>query len=158
VRQELGINAEILLFHSSNLRPVKRIDHLLEVLARVKTKRAFKLLVLAGESFQPFEAEVRRLGLGDHLIIRTKVSEIEDYLQAADLGVFTSEVESFGLSILECMYFGVPCVAPRVGGIPEVIDSGRSGILIPFGDLDAYANTVQSLVDNDEQRTALGEA
>ena len=64
---------------------------------------------------------MRRLGLADRVIVREKVNDIEDYLQAADLGLFTSETESFCLSILEAMCFGCPSVAPRVGGIPEVV-------------------------------------
>src|SRR5689334_20299414 len=73
VRAELGMGDETLLIHSSNLRPIKRIDLLLESIARVRPRHSFKLLILAGESFVPFEPDVRRLGLEDCVIVREKV-------------------------------------------------------------------------------------
>src|SRR5262249_7925347 len=99
VRQELGLGEEVLVVHSSNLRPGKRIDLLLETVARVRSRVAFKLLILAGESFAPFADHVRRLGLGDRVIVREKVNDVEDYLQVGDIGLYTSEMESFCLSI-----------------------------------------------------------
>ena len=117
VRRELGIaDNEVMILHSSNVRPVKRIDLLLETVARVHPREVFKLVVLAGGDFAPYAGDVRRLGLADRVIVREKVNEIEDYLQAADLGLFTSETESFCLSILEAMFFGCPSVARRAGG------------------------------------------
>jgi L-malate glycosyltransferase len=158
VRRELGLNDEVLLFHSSNLRSVKRIDLLLEAVARIRSWRAFKLLILAGEDFTPFENEVRRLDLANCVIVRNKVTEIEEYLQAADLGVFTSEMESFGLSILEGMCFGCPSVAMRVGGVAEVIDDNVTGRLTPFGDVDAFAQAVEVLIDDHDRRITFGHA
>ena len=158
VRQELGLRDEVLLLHSSNLRPVKRIDLLLETVARIRPQEAFKLVILAGDSFAPFEGEVKRLGLQDRVIVRDKVIDIEDYLQAADLGLFTSESESFCLSILEAMCFGCPSVSTRVGGIPEVVEDGVSGVLVPFGDPDALAGAVTELIGNPGRRAALGSA
>src|SRR5262249_57981686 len=73
VREELGLGGEVLLVHSSNLRPGKRIDLLLETIARVRARTAWKLLVLAGEPFAPFAEHVRRLGLADRLIVRAKI-------------------------------------------------------------------------------------
>jgi N-acetyl-alpha-D-glucosaminyl L-malate synthase BshA len=158
VRQELELRDEVLLFHSSNLRPLKRIDLLLETAARIQPREAFKLLVLAGANFAPFMSEVRRLGLEDRVIVREKVNDIEDYLQVADVGLFTSESESFCLSILEAMCFGCPSVASRVGGIPEVIEDNVTGLLAPFGDVDAYAGAVTDLIRDPARRKALGNA
>ena len=56
--------------------------------------------------------------------------------------LFTSEAESFCLAILEAMFFGCPSVAMAVGGIPEVVVSGRTGLLVPYEDLDAMARAV----------------
>jgi N-acetyl-alpha-D-glucosaminyl L-malate synthase BshA len=158
VRRELGLRDEILLFHSSNLRPVKRIDLLLETLARIRPRESFKLLILAGDSFSPFVSEMQRLGLQRQVIVREKVTDVEDYLQAADLGLFTSETESFCLGILEGMCFGCPSVSTGVGGIPEVIENGVSGQLSPPGDADALARAVEDLIQNQGLREKMAQA
>jgi N-acetyl-alpha-D-glucosaminyl L-malate synthase BshA len=158
VRRELGLGDEVVVLHSSNLRPGKRIDLLLETVARVHPRNAFRLLILAGEPFAPFAEQVRRLGLTDRLIVREKVTDIEDYLQVADVGLFTSETESFCLSILEAMCFGCPSVSTRVGGIPEVVEDNQSGLLVPFGDVAALAGALEGLIDDKTRRSALGRA
>jgi len=155
----LGItHVDVMLLHSSNLRPVKRIDLLLETVARLRPGRAFKLVILAGDSFAPFAADVRRLGLEDRVIVRERVTDTEDYLQAADVGLVTSESESFCLSILEAMCFGCPSVATAVGGIPEVVEDGKTGLLVPFGNPDVLARAVEQLIDNPSRRAAMGAA
>ena len=157
VRRELGVaDNEVMILHSSNLRPVKRIDLLLETLARVRPREAFKLVVLAGGSFEPYLKDVQRLGLKDRVLVREKVNEIEDYLQAADLGFFTSETESFCLSILEAMYFGCPSVARRAGGIPEVVEDDVSGILVPSDNPDELARAIERLIQEPKRRKEMG--
>jgi N-acetyl-alpha-D-glucosaminyl L-malate synthase BshA len=156
VRRELGLQNELVVLHSSNLRPLKRIDLLLETVARIRPREAFKLVILAGGSFAPFTEQVRRLGLEDRVIVRENVNDIEDYLQVADVGLFTSESESFCLSILEAMSFGCPSVSTRVGGIPEVIQDDISGILVPMGDVEALAGAVTDLIRDPARRVVLG--
>jgi len=158
VRRELGVGSEVLIVHSSNLRPGKRIDLLLETVSRVHPREAFKLLVLAGEPFAPYTERVRQLGLVDRLVVREKVTDIEEYLQVADVGLFTSDTESFCLSILEAMCFGCPSVSTRVGGIPEVVEDTVSGVLVPAGDARALAGAMESLIQDPSRRRSLGEA
>jgi len=157
VRRELGLGSEALVLHLSNLRPLKRIDLLLETAARIRPRESFKLVILAGSAFAPFSDTVRRLGLEDRVIVREKVLDIEDYLQAADLGLYTSEVESFCLSILEGMCFGCPSVATRVGGIPEVVDDGTTGLLVPFGDVGGLARAAERLIQDPASRAVMGQ-
>ena len=158
VRRELGLKDEALIFHSSNLRSLKRIDLLLETVARIQPRESFKLLVLAGSSFAPFAGDVRRLGLEDRVIVRENVSDIEDYLQAADLGLFTSDTESFCLSILEAMCFACPSVARHVGGIPEVVADGATGLLVDSSNADTLARAVEGLIKDPAKRRVLGQA
>jgi N-acetyl-alpha-D-glucosaminyl L-malate synthase BshA len=158
IRRELGVGPEVLILHASNLRPLKRIDLLLETAARIRPPDAFKLLVLAGGDFSPFAPDVRRLGLEDRVIVRENVNDVEDYLQAADLGLFTSESESFCLSILEAMSFACPSIARPVGGIPEVVADNVTGILVPVGEAGPLARAVESLIRDPARRTALGRA
>jgi N-acetyl-alpha-D-glucosaminyl L-malate synthase BshA len=158
VRRELSLGNELVVVHSSNLRPGKRVDLLLEIVARVRPRRAFKLLILAGEPFAPFAGDVRRLGLADRVIVREKVHAIEEYLQVADVGLYTSDAESFCLSILEAMCFGCPSVSTRVGGIPELVEDNESGVLVPAGDVAALAKALEALIDDETQRHTLGRA
>ena len=159
VRSKLGLREDqLLILHSSNLRPLKRIDLLLETFARVRPADSVKLLVLAGGSFAPFIEHVRRLGLDNRVIVRENVNLIEDYLQAADLALVTSDSESFCLSILEAMCFACPSVATNVGGIPEVLEDGKTGLLAPAGDAQALARAVESLTRDPACRSAMGQA
>ena len=158
MRRELGLRDEVLLLHSSNLRPLKRIDLLLETVALIRPRESFKLVILAGGDFSPFDSDVGRLGLRERVIVRENVRDTEDYLQAADIGLFTSETESFCLSILEAMYFACPSVAPRVGGIPEVVQNQMTGLLLPFGDTEKMARSVENLIQDPMLRATLGHA
>ncbi len=132
VRAELGISPnDFLAVHVSNLRPLKRIDLLLRTLAAVRHSRPVRLLIVAGGSFAPYETLLDEIGVRDRVMVKEGAPEIEDYLFAADAGLYTSEHESFGLSILETMFYGKPIVAFAIGGIPEVVVDGESGFLHP---------------------------
>jgi N-acetyl-alpha-D-glucosaminyl L-malate synthase BshA len=158
VRRELGLGEEVLLFHSSNLRPMKRIDLLLETVAQIRPRESWKLVILAGGDFSPYREEVRRLGLEGRVMVRENVRQIEDYLQAADIGLFTSESESFCLSILEAMCFACPSIASQVGGIPEVIQDQITGLFVPFGDTEKMARAAEDLIRNPARRKTIGHA
>ena len=159
MRAELGLRAgEALLLHASNLRPLKRIDLLLEAVARVRPRESFRLVILAGGDFEPYAKQARRLGIADRIVVREQVFDIEDYLQAADAAVFTSESESFCLGILEAMCFACPAVSTAVGGVPEVIEDGVSGRLVPSGDVDAIARGIEALLHEPARRREMGRA
>lgn len=158
VRRVLGVGPEKLLVHLSNLRPIKRIELLLATVARLQPRSEFKLLILAGGDFAPFRSLVRELGLERHVIVRENVVGVEDYLQAADLGLFTSASESFCLSILEAMAVGCPSVSTRVGGIPEVAEDGVTSVLVDSADPAVLAEEVQRLIDDDARRERMGAA
>src|SRR6266852_3521360 len=155
VRRDFGVTDEFLVLHMSNLRPVKRIDLLLRTIAMSKTRECLRLLILAGGPFDPYEPLLDELGLRDIVIVRQNTAVVDEYLQAADAGLYTSEYESFGLSILETMFYGKPIVAFGVGGIPEVI--GDSCPVYPFGDAAATAAALDGLIESPDQVQELGE-
>lgn len=158
VREEIGVGELPLVVHVSNLRPVKRIDVLLETVARALAGRDFRLLVLAGGEFRPFAEQARRLGVLDRVMVRENVFDVEDYVGAADVGLFTSDSESFCLGILEAMFLGVPSVSTSVGGVPEVVAHGSTGLLAPAGDVEALARSLGALLDDADRRRAMGQA
>ncbi len=155
VRHNLDVNDKFLVLHMSNLRPVKRIDLLLRTIALSKNRARLRLLVLAGGPFEPYEPLLDELGIRDIVIVRQNMAVVDEYLEAADAGLYTSEYESFGLGILETVFHGKPVVAFRVGGIPEVL--GDSYPLYPFGDLTAAASALDALVQNPKLARELGE-
>jgi N-acetyl-alpha-D-glucosaminyl L-malate synthase BshA len=155
VRRDLGITDEFLVLHMSNLRPVKRIDLLLRTIAMSTTRERLRLLILAGGPFDPYEPLLDELRLRDRVVVRQNTAVVDEYLDAADAGLYTSEYESFGLGILETVFYGKPVVAFRVGGIPEVV--GDSCLLYPFGDLTAAAAALDALVESPNLARELGE-
>ena len=155
VRHNLDVNDKFLVLHMSNLRPVKRIDLLLRTIALSKNRARLRLLVLAGGPFEPYEPLLDELGIRDIVIVRQNMAVVDEYLEAADAGLYTSEYESFGLGILETVFHGKPVVAFRVGGIPEVL--GDSYPLYPFGDVSAAASALDALVQDPKLARELGE-
>ncbi len=155
VRRELGLTDEFLILHMSNMRPGKRIDLLLQTVAQMSTKDRIKLLILAGEPAAPFRAMMKNLGLVDRVLVREKEADVEEFILAADAGLYTSDYESFGLSILETLWFGKPVVAFDVGGIPEV--AGKVYPLYPFPDVAALAGAMDELVSSPARARDLGE-
>ena len=151
----MGITDEFLVLHMSSLRPVKRIDLLLRTIAMSKNRERVRLFILAGGPFDPYEPLLDELRLRDSVIVRQNTAVVDEYVRAADAGLYTSEYESFGLSILETMFYGKPVVAFRVGGIPEVI--GDSCPLYPFGDVTAAAAGLDTLVESPDLARELGE-
>lgn len=159
VREELGVGpGQKLVVHLSNLRPLKRVDVLLNALAQLRQPERAKVLILAGGSFTPYQGLVDQLGLGDMIEVRESVAVIEDYLQAADFGLFTSDSESFCLSVLEVANFGCPSVATAVGGIPEVVSDNTSALLVPAGNSEAVARAIERLLGDEALTKRLGEA
>src|SRR5947208_5700955 len=155
VRRDLGLTDEFLVLHLSNLRPVKRIDLLLRTVAKSKNRARLRLFILAGGPFDPYEPLLDELSLRKRVIVRQNTAVVDEYLAAADAGLYTSEYESFGLGILETVFYAKPVVAFRVGGIPEVI--GDSFPLYPFCDLTAAAAALDALIESPDLARELGE-
>jgi N-acetyl-alpha-D-glucosaminyl L-malate synthase BshA len=160
VRRALRVReSDFLLIHLSNLRPVKRVPDILHVVAELKKDpQHVKLLVLAGESFEPFRPLVNRLGIGDRVIVKENVLDIENYVHAADAGLYASEKESFGMGVLETMSFGKPVVATRVGGVAEIVQDKRTGFLARLGDVKSMAKAVRTLANDRELAERMGDA
>ena len=154
VRSDFGVTDEFLVLHMSSLRPVKRVDLLLRTIAASKNRRRLRLFILAGGPFDPYEPLLDELSLRDVVDLRQNTAAVDEYLQAADAGLYTSEYESFGLSILETMFYGKPVVAFGVGGIPEVI--GDSCPLYAFGDVVAAAAGLDALIESPNLAGQLG--
>ena len=131
---------EKLVIHISNLRPVKQIDAVVRVFARVREQVAARLLIV-GEGPESGRAEqlIDELGVTAHVELAGEAQDVVGLLSVSDLFLLPSLQESFGLSALEAMACGVPVVASDVGGLPEVIANGVTGFLHPPDDVAGMA-------------------
>lgn len=124
------------LVHVSNFRPVKRLLDVVRVFAGVRKELKSKLILVGdGPDSDAAQREVERLGVKRDVRFFGRVDDVADLLRSADLFLLPSETESFGLAALEAMACGVPVVASRAGGIPEVVVDGETGYLAPVGDV-----------------------
>jgi N-acetyl-alpha-D-glucosaminyl L-malate synthase BshA len=146
------------LFHNSNFRPLKRIDLVVRAFAEVRSAVPAAVLLLVGDGPERSRAETlcRELGVGDAACFLGKRHAIAEALAHADLFLLPSDSESFGLAALEAQACGVPVIASRVGGVPEVIADGESGILVPAGDASASARAAIALLSDEPRHRAMG--
>ena len=139
--------ADRIVMHMSNFRPVKRIDAVMGVFARIASRvRSRLLLVGDGPELGTAYRVGRELGIADLVDAVGAQEAIIPLLSAADVFLLPSAQESFGLAALEAMACDVPVVASNVGGLPEVIEHGRSGFLHALDDLDGMADNAVALL------------
>jgi N-acetyl-alpha-D-glucosaminyl L-malate synthase BshA len=140
------------LMHISNFRPVKQVTHVIQIFARVQREVPAVLVMIGdGPDREAAEAEAERLGLGRQVFFLGKLDTVADLLRAADLFVLPSASESFGLAALEAMACGVPVLASRVGGLPEVVVDGETGALVAPGDIEAMAARAVAILQDPDR-------
>ncbi|HVZ82470.1 MAG TPA: N-acetyl-alpha-D-glucosaminyl L-malate synthase BshA [Terracidiphilus sp.] len=146
-RRRFAKPGEAVLIHLSNFRPVKRVVDAVKVFARVNEQVPARL-VLVGDGPDRSAAEwlAHDLGIHDRIHFMGKQERVNELLPLADLMLMPSELESFGLAALEAMACKVPSVATSVGGVPELIDDGVSGLLFPVGAVEEMAEGAISLL------------
>lgn len=158
-RQRLAEPGEKILIHMSNFRPVKNIPHVIQAFARVHSKLPSRLVLIGDGPERPHaEEQARRLGVDDKVHFMGTQANVTDFLSVADLYLQASQHESFGLSSLEAMACGVPAVAYRVGGVPEVILDGLTGCLVPLDDADGLGAAALSILGDEAKLRAFSAA
>jgi N-acetyl-alpha-D-glucosaminyl L-malate synthase BshA len=136
-----------LVVHMSNFRPVKRVGVVLDVFDRIRREMPARLLLVGdGPELRPMCEKARALGIIEFVHPLGVQEEVVSLLSIGDVFLLPSTEESFGLSALEAMACGMPVVASRVGGIPEVIEDTVSGFLHPPEDVDSMAKSAISLL------------
>ncbi|ROI08096.1 N-acetyl-alpha-D-glucosaminyl L-malate synthase BshA [Chryseobacterium sp. H3056] len=151
-RKQFAEEDEKILIHVSNLRPVKRVDEVMQIFKNVNAKVKSKLIIIGEgpdmEKINQFLEEnpsligkVRLLG---------KVNDLYKVLQLSDVFLLPSEQESFGLAALEAMAAETPVISSNAGGIPEVNIQGETGFLAEIGNVEAMSNYTIKLLSNDE--------
>ncbi len=155
------------LLFAGRVAPNKRLEILVDALARLPVARRHPLVIMGRDWGEraALEARARSLGVADRIRFLGHVADPGEYravVRGALALILPSEYEAFGIVLLEAMATGTPIVASAVGGIPEVLDHGRRGRVVPTGDADALAAAIESVEDDpattDRLRAAGSEA
>jgi len=143
----------------ASLKPLKRIDLLIDAFARVVAERPELGLLIVGDGPEraALEARVRRLGLEDWVVFLGLREEVEKILNLSELFVLSSRTEAFPNALLEAMASGLPVVATNVGSVPELVEHGKSGLLVEPGDAEALARAILEVTADRSRARAMGE-
>ncbi len=148
-RATLAPGGEKIIMHISNFRPVKRVEDVVEVFARIRHHVSARLVMVGDGPDRPrAQQRAEVLGVEDDVVFLGKHTSVDELLACADLFLLPSESESFGLAALEAMSCGVPVVASRVGGVPEVVVDGETGALLDVGDVVGMAEAAVGILDD----------
>ncbi|NRD80552.1 N-acetyl-alpha-D-glucosaminyl L-malate synthase BshA [Bacillus sp. BRMEA1] len=150
LRSEFEIKEnEKVIIHVSNFRAVKRVPDVVKSFAKIAAIMPSKLLLVGdGPEMTVVCKMVRQLGLEDQVIFLGKQENLEELYSISDLMLLLSEKESFGLVALEAMACGVPCIGTNVGGLPEVIQHGKTGFVCEVGDIEDISAKALDLLGN----------
>jgi L-malate glycosyltransferase len=145
--------------HLSNFRPVKRVTDCIEIFDRVRKQIPSKLLMIGdGPDRSRAEWLAVQKGIHNDVIFLGKQEQVQEKLALADILLLPSELESFGLAALEGMACEVVPIATRGGGIPELIEHGKSGYLADVGDVDTMSRYAIELLNDDQALRAMAKA
>jgi len=159
-RQAHGIEPHAtVLVHVGRFAPPKNHALLVEAFAQVRADAPlYLLLVGGGELENAVREQVAGLGLESRVRFLGVRADVADILRASDVFVLSSRVEGNPLSVMEAMAAGLPVVSTAVGGVPELVRDGETGLLVPSEDAGALARAVQALMDDPARRRAMGAA
>lgn len=140
--------------------PTKGLAVLLKAVAQLNQRvniPPFQLIVVGeGPSAEILRRLSEELSLCEIIVFAGLRCDVEQILPLLDLFVLPSLCEGFGIALVEAMAAGCPVVATAVGGIPEVVQSERTGVLVPAGDSNALTNALADLLENRSKARALG--
>lgn len=149
---------EKVLIHISNFRKVKRIEDIIRTFYLVQKQVKCKLILVGdGPELQTALDLVQKLDIEKKVLFLGRQKSISDLLSIADIKLLMSEQESFGLVLLEAMACKVATIGTDVGGIPEVIEHGKTGYIVPLGDVERAADHAINLLYDEKLLNELSE-
>lgn len=160
-RRAIGLKEEMCFLYVGRLSYEKQLDYLVEVFAQaLKESGAAARLVLlgAGDKEPAILAAVQKAGLTDQVVIRPPTAEVEKFYRAADVFLLPSISEGLSNALLEAMCCGLPVIASRVGGTPDAVEDGKSGLLFDPQDRQALRAHLVRAVKEPQAMRAMGAA
>lgn len=160
LKTQYGIQPdEKTIIHISNFRKVKRVEDVIDTFYHIQKQMKTKLMLVGdGPELQTAFQMVQKLGIADSVLFLGRQKNISDLLSIADLKLLMSEQESFGLVLLEAMSCEVPTIATNVGGIPEVIEHGKTGYTVELGNTEQAAAYAIQLLQDEAKLAAFSQA
>jgi D-inositol-3-phosphate glycosyltransferase len=160
-RKRLGLNGERVLLYVGRVEPLKGLELLVRTAAQLETCQEVRVLVVGGDPEKDQEIDrlrqlAQELNVEFDFVGRVDQKDLPIYYSAADVFVFPSYYESFGLAALESMACGTPVVATRVGGLPTVIQHGHTGYLKSWRCPEAFANTLEMILSSSGLQRSMG--
>ena len=161
IRNQLGIGQDCLVVGMvANLnRTIKGVSYFLDAIPSVvRAIPAARFVILGrGKLEASLHEKVRKLGIEPYIVFTGYREDVEHYYQAMDVSVLTSLSEGLSITLLESMSHSLPVVVTRVGGNPEVVVDGRTGYLVPPGDVHSFVARVVALLRDPSLRNRMGE-
>jgi len=159
LRRDLSPAGEAIVMHTSNFRPVKRVEMVFEIFKRLRSVVPARLVMIGdGPDRAPLEMAAARAHLTNDVIFAGDQHDLVPWLSSADLFLLPSSQESFGMAALEAMACEVPVVASRVGGLPEIIESGDTGFLCEPDDVDDMVQRSLAVLRDPALASRMGQA
>jgi len=160
LKVQLGIPSESFVFGCvARLDPIKGVSFLINAMNRVVQEypQSRLLLVGDGQELQKLIQQTKALGLENHIIFAGFQKNANAYIQCMDVFVLASLNEGMGRVILEAMLFEKPVIATRVGGVPEIVEDGVSGLLVSSGDVESLSFAMIKLLKDNELLQTMGQ-
>ena len=160
IRKELGIlDRDFAIISVASLKPLKRIDALLRVGARLSGAGVPVRIIVAGDGSEraSLEALARELGIAEKVSLLGNRDDVHRLLKAGDVFVLASRTEAFPNVVLEAMATGLPVVTTDVGSVREMVEPGRSALVVSPGDDSALETALLTLSNDVALRRTLGE-
>jgi glycosyltransferase involved in cell wall biosynthesis len=162
VCRALGLSADtVLLGTVAHLFPRKGYDVMLQALPRIIRDIAAVHYVIVGSGEDSYERQLKtlaaELGIADRVHFVGFQDDVTPFLSALSLYVHPARMEGFGIAVVEALAAGKAVVATRVGGLPEVVEDGRTGLLVAADHPEELGTAILSLLHDDARRKAMGE-